>query len=334
MKIQALLSAACVLLTAVPSALAEEQSHAVAKPIEAFEDVLVSAGLYDPEDEDSEDMGDFVAKKDNNKKSNKKKSKKSNRKKSKKSNEKKSKKSNRRRRRRRKSRRNRRRRRSRSSRSYRNGMCRNPHRSDRELCDELEKDFCDSRRDFRQNERLCKNLGFRRSVTDEEWALMAETVSEFLPEDYAMLIDEVANNLDEYDEDSEDEDFSPETYESFDSEDEDSEDSADLYDSEDSEDEDSEDMGDFVARKDDSKKGNKKSNKKSNKNKKSKKSNKRKRSSNCSDRGWKSCQDKRGCEWKSSHGRGRGFCRSSRKEEEDSSDYDFESASEDFYSEY
>ena len=134
-----------------------------------------------------------------------------------------------------------------------------------------QKDFCDSRRDFRQNERLCKNLGFRRSVTDEEWALMAETVSEFLPEDYAMLIDEVANNLDEYDEDSEDEDFSPETYESFDSEDEDSEDSADLYDSEDSEDEDSEDMGDFVARKDDSKKGNKKSNKKSNKNKKSKK---------------------------------------------------------------
>ena len=48
--------------------LIQEQSHAVAKPIEAFEDVLVSAGLYDPEDEDSEDMGDFVAKKDNNKK--------------------------------------------------------------------------------------------------------------------------------------------------------------------------------------------------------------------------------------------------------------------------
>ena len=48
--------------------LIQEQSHAVAKPIDAFEDVLVSAGLYDPEDEDSEDMGDFVAKKDNNKK--------------------------------------------------------------------------------------------------------------------------------------------------------------------------------------------------------------------------------------------------------------------------
>ena len=122
MKIQSLLSAACVLLTAVPSALAEvsfiriamyipsdmfhmmphiiyetyhvsfflycssinttshniyhhlylsihiiqEQSHAVAKPIDAFEDVLASAGLYDPEDEDSYDMED-VAKKDGKK---------------------------------------------------------------------------------------------------------------------------------------------------------------------------------------------------------------------------------------------------------------------------
>jgi len=89
---------------------------------------------------------------------------------------------------------------------------------------------------------------------------MAETVEEYLPEEYEMLINEVANNLessssDEYDPKEEDEDLSPETYESFDSEDsEDSEDSADLYDSEDSEDEDSEDMGDFVAKKDDNKK--------------------------------------------------------------------------------
>ena len=83
---------------------------------------------------------------------------------------------------------------------------------------------------------------------------MAETVEEYLPEEYEMLIDEVANNLESSsgDEDSEDEseDFSP-SYESFDSEDEDSE---DLYDSEDSEDEDSEDMGDFVAKKDNNKK--------------------------------------------------------------------------------
>ena len=120
-------------------------------------------------------------------------------------------------------------------------------------------DFCDSKRDYDRNRRLCRHLGFRRSVTDEEWALMAETVEEFLPEDYAMLVSEVANNLesssgDEYDPEEESEDLSPSTYESFDSEDEDSEDSEDLYDSEDSEDEDSEDMGDFVAKKDNSKK--------------------------------------------------------------------------------
>ena len=85
---------------------------------------------------------------------------------------------------------------------------------------------------------------------------MAETVEEYLPEEYEMLIDEVANNLESSsgDEDSEDESEDL-TYESFDSEDEDSEDSADLYDSEDdSEDEDSEDMGDFVAKKDNNKK--------------------------------------------------------------------------------
>ena len=85
---------------------------------------------------------------------------------------------------------------------------------------------------------------------------MAETVEEYLPEEYEMLINEVANNLESSsgDEESESEDFSP-SYESFDSEDEDSEDSADLYDSEDdSEDEDSEDMGDFVAKKDNDKK--------------------------------------------------------------------------------
>merc|ERR1712007_305863 len=129
--------------------------------------------------------------------------------KSKKSNKKKSKKS---RRRRRRSRNRRRRRSRRRSRSYRNGMCRRPRRSDRRLCDELEEDFCDSRRDYDRNRNLCRHLGFRRSVTDEEWALMAETVEEFLPEDYAMLVEEVANNLesssgDEYDPEEEDEDL-------------------------------------------------------------------------------------------------------------------------------
>jgi len=323
MKIQALLSAACVLLTAVPNALAEEQSHAVAKPIDAFEDVLVSAGLYDPEDEeDSYDMEDVAKKDDKSKKSKKK----SNKKKSKKSNKKKSKKS---RRRRRRSRNRRRRRSRRRSRSYRNGMCRRPRRSDRELCDELEEDFCDSKRDYDRNRRLCRHLGFRHSVTDEEWALMAETVEEYLPEEYEMLIDEVANNLESSsgDEDSEDEseDFSP----SFDSEDEDSE---DLYDSEDSEDEDSEDMGDFVAKKDNNKKSNKKSNKKKSKKsnkKKSKKSSKRRRSS-CDDRSKRSCKDKRSCEWVDWK-KGKSYCR--REYTDESSDYDFDSASEDFYSE-
>jgi len=91
----------------------------------------------------------------------------------------------------------------------------------------------------------------------------SETVEEYLPEEYEMLVNEVANNLesssgDEYDSEDEEEDLSPSTYsyESFDSGDEDSE---DLYDSEDSEDEDSEDedsedMGDFVAKKDNNKK--------------------------------------------------------------------------------
>merc|ERR1712007_140368 len=197
-------------------------------------------------------------------------------------------------------------------------------------------DFCDSKRDYDRNRNLCRHLGFRRSVTDEEWALMAETVEEFLPEDYAMLVEEVANNLesssgDEYDpeEEDEDEDLSPSTYESFDSED--SEDSADLYDSED----DSEDSYDIeeVVKKDDkskkSKKSNKKKSKKSNK-KKSKKSNKRKRSS-CDDRSKSSCKDKRSCEWVTWH-KGKNYCR--RRYTDESSDYDFESASEDFYSEY
>ena len=67
--------------------------------------------------------------------------------------------------------------------------------------------FCDSSRDYRRNERLCRRLGFRRFVTDEEWALMAETIEEFLPEDYAMLVNEVANNLeDDSDDQGEDED--------------------------------------------------------------------------------------------------------------------------------
>ena len=107
--------------------------------------------------------------------------------------------------------------------------------------------FCDSSRDYRRNERLCRRLGFRRFVTDEEWAIMAETIEEFLPEDYAMLVNEVANNLeDDSDDQGEDEDGDEDEWgEDSDDQGEDSQDdSSESYD-EDSYDEDSEDSEDY-----------------------------------------------------------------------------------------
>ena len=57
---------------------------------------------------------------------------------------------------------------------------------------------------------------------------MAETVEEYLPEEYEMLVSEVANNLDEYDPEEEwGEDSSSAEEASEDSYDEDSEDSED-----------------------------------------------------------------------------------------------------------
>lgn len=306
MKLQTLLSAA-LLLTAVPAALAEEPARAVAQPIEAFEDVIVSAGLYDSGDdeEDSYDMED-VAKKDS-KKSDKKK--------------KKSKKSGRKNRNRRSNRNNPRRRRK--------GMCRNPKgRSDRDLCDELEDRFCSGSRRNKQNRQLCRDLGFRRSVTDEEWTLI--DTEEFLPEEYDMLIDDVAEDIDDSSMDSED---SEDSY-SYDDED----DSGD-------EEEDSEDLDSLLEKdkgggskkktskkKTSKKKTSKKDSKKKKSNKKSKKSNKRsnKRSSrssssssrssrSCFDRSSRSsCKDTSRCEWfKTSTG---GFCIEASSS---SSDYDF-----------
>jgi len=60
-----------------------------------------------------------------------------------------------------------------------------------------------------------------------------------------------------------------------------------------------------------------------------KRDSKSKKKADCSGRSRKSCMDKKGCEYVSRK-KGNSFCRSSKKDDEDSSDYDFESVSEDY----
>lgn len=179
MKLQVLASAALVLLSAIPSALSEETSHAVAKPIEKFEDVLESiTGLY--EEEDSYDM-DMLVKKDDDPKSKKtKKSKKSNKKKSKRSS-------------------NKRKKSKRRYKHYKNGMCgRKMRKKDRKLCRELERDFCSRKSRRKRNRSFCRHLGFPR---DESLVMVSDDEDE-LPQEYQVLIEEVAKNIveEEYEE--------------------------------------------------------------------------------------------------------------------------------------
>ena len=97
------------------------------------------------------------------------------------------------------------------------------HRSDRRLCDELERTLCSGRR-RRDNRRLCRDIGIRSLEDEDEGFLAADVDGDApLPQEYQDLIADIADELEDIYDDSENSEDSDSSYdvedESYDSED-------------------------------------------------------------------------------------------------------------------